>query len=570
MNSLRSPEGGWVKTARAVLGHPTPIRGLAQGTLIFLLLALAACKGDQTAQLPDYTQPPGPATPGDTLTTSLSADPPNLVSFLAGETNAATVAGNLYQSLLTYDADLNLIPQLAQSWQFTDGGKTLTFILKPNLTFSDGSPLTSADVLATFKAITNPATRTPYAADFLLVTSAETPDSRTFRVHYNEPLVTSLSTWAGFTILPAQVIARTPDFNQTGLKEHPLGSGSYTLTSWQRGQYLYLTANPSSTEAPYISHLLYRILPDQSTEWLELKSGNLDLAGLSPLQFTRLTDAPWFIRRYQKIAYLSNAYTYLGFNLKNPLFQSKLVRQALSYAVDREGIINAVLMGQGRPMAGAFKPGTWAYNPTLKPYPYDPARAKQLLAQAGWHPGPDGTLHNARGAPFAFTLVTNQNNDQRVQTAQIIQKLFADIGVRMAIRTQEWSTFVTNTLHNRDFDAVMLGWALSAEPDPYTIWHSSQTKPDQFNIIGYSNPEVDKLITQARQEFDHAKRRQLLWRFQTILADEQPTLFLYAPNSLIAVSKRIVGIKPAPAGIDYNSYQWYVPQAWQLRNSLQP
>ncbi len=538
--------------------------------VLFLCLALAACKPQQQAQLPNYNTPPGPPAHGDTLVTSVGGDPANLVPLLAGEVIGAEIAGNIYQSLVKYDANLNLVPQLAQSWEFTDGGKTLTFHLKPNLKFSDGTPLTSADCLASLHAITDPNTRTPHAGDYLLVTKAEAPDPLTFRVHYAEPLVTTLSTWAGFSVMPKHVIDQTKDFNQTTLRDKPLGSGSYTLKSWKHGQYLYLSANPASTEAPYISHIFYRILPDDSAEWLELKAGNLDMAGLTPLAFSRLTDAPWFTSRYQKIHYLSNAYTFVGFNLKNPKFQNKTVRQALSYAVDREGMINAVFFGQAQPMAGVFKPGTWAYDPNLKPYPYNPAKAIELLQQAGYTRGPDGLMRNAKGEQLAFTLTTNQNNAQRLKAAQVLQKCLADIGVTVTIRAQEWSTFVTNTIRNRDFEAVMLGWSLSAEPDPYDIWHSSKTKPAEFNIISYSNPQVDKLITDARKEFDQKKRQQLLWQFQTILADEQPYLFLYAPESLMAVSKRIVGIKPAPAGIGYNSDQWYVPQQWQLRNNLQP
>ncbi|HEX2859695.1 MAG TPA: peptide-binding protein [Alphaproteobacteria bacterium] len=537
---------------------------------LFALLALAACKPQQQAQLPDYSQQPEAPAKGDTTISTIGSDPANLVPLLAGEVVGAEIAGNIYQSLVTYDANLNLIPQLAEKWEFSDGGKTLTFTLKPNLTFSDGSPLTSADCLASLQAITNPKTRTPHAGDYLLVTKAETPDAHTFRVHYAEPLVTTLSTWAGFAIMPKKVIDQTPDFNQTTLREKPMGSGSYKLSQWKHGQYLYLTANPSSTEAPYISNLFYRILPDDSAEWLELKAGNLDLAGLSPLAFSRLTDAPWFTRQYQKIHYLGNGYTFLGFNLKNPKFQNKLVRQALSYAVDREGLINAVFFGQAQPMAGVFKPGTWAYNPHLKPYPFDPAKARELLKQAGYTPDAKGTLRNARGEALDFTVTTNQNNEQRMKAVQVLQKCFADIGVRMTIRAQEWSTFVTNTIRNRDFEAVMLGWSLSAEPDPYDIWHSSKTAPAEFNMISYNNPEADRLMVAARKEFDQTKRQQLLWQFQAILADEQPYLFLYAPEVLMAVQKRIVGVAPAPAGIGYNSWQWYVPKPWQLRNNMQP
>lgn len=510
---------------------------------------------------------------GDRFNSAMLGNPPNLVPFLAGEVNASTIAGSIYHSLLTYDGELNLIPQAAEKWAVSGDNQTITFTLKPGLVFADGSPLTSADVSATFHAITNPTTKTPYADDYLRVARFETPDSRTVRVHYAEPFAPALASWAGLPILPAKVIAETvragKPFNDTRLKTEPLGSGPYKLMQWKQGQHIVLERSANSFEKPFIGQLYNRILPDQSTQWLELKAGNLDSLSLSPLAYTRLISGTWFTSRYATYRYLGSAYTYVGFNQKRPLFADTTVRQALSYAVDREGLIQAVLFGQGEPIASIFKPGTWANNTALKPYPYDPAKAKALLAQAGWVRGPSGWLEKD-GKPFVFTLATNQGNENRLKTAQILQKLFADVGVKMEIRVQEWSTFLTNTIQKRDFDAVMLGWTLPVEPDPYDVWHSSKTKPEEFNIVGFANAEADAAMVASRRTFNQTERKKHLDRLQEILADEQPYLWLYAPYELVAVHKRIVGVKPAPGGIGYNSVDWFVPKAWHLRPALVP
>lgn len=540
---------------------------------IHWLLALAlltACKPSTPQQHADYSTPPGPPSTGDVFNSALIGSPPNLVPYLAADSAASAIAGNLYHALLTYDANLNLTPQLAESFTVAPNNLSITFKLKPNLTFADGSPLTSADVSATFHALIAPDTKTPYADDYLRVAKFETPDPLTIRVTYAEPFAPALSSWAGLLVMPAKIIAQTKSFNDTPLKNTPLGSGPYQLTRWRRGQDLLLSTNPHSYEKPYITQLYMRVLPDQSTQWLELKAGNLDETSLTPLAYTRLTDAPWFKNNYNTYRYLGSAYTYMGFNLKDPLFQDKRVRQALSYAVDRQGLINAALFGQGEPLASIFKPGTWAYNTKLQPYAYNPQKALQLFAEAGWHKGPDGLLHNAKGETFHFTLSTNQGNETRLKTAQILQKFFADVGVIMDIRVQEWSTFLTNTINPRAFQTVLMGWTLPVEPDPFDVWHSTKTKPSEFNLVSFNNKEADAAIVASRATFVQSERKVHLDRLQEILADEQPYLWLYAPYALEAVHKRVVGIKPAPAGIGYNSVEWYVPKPWQLRPTLVP
>ncbi|PZP40337.1 MAG: peptide-binding protein [Pseudomonas fluorescens] len=534
---------------------------------LLALLTLAACKPERPQT--DYSTQPGPSAVGDVMNTALIGSPPSLVPYLAADSAASAIAGDIYQAMLKYDKDLNLVPDLAESFKASADGLSITFKLKPNLKFADGSPLTSKDVSATFHALINPDTKTPYADDYLRVAKFETPDPLTVRVTYAEPFAPSLSSWAGLIIMPAKVIAETKSFNDTSLKDKPLGSGPYQLARWRRGQDVLLTLNPHSHEQAHIAQQYMRILPDQSTQWLELKAGNLDATSLTPLAYTRLTEADWFKNNYNTYRYLGSAYTYMGFNLKDPLFADKRVRQAMSYAVDRQGLINAALFGQGEPLASIFKPGTWAYNTDLQPYPYNPQKAKELLAAAGWKVGPSGFLTNVKGEVFQFTLSTNQGNEVRLKTAQILQKFFADVGIKMEIRVQEWSTFLTNTIKQRAFQAVLMGWTLPAEPDPYDVWHSTKTGPDEFNLVHFQNKDADAAIVASRSTFNQAERKKHLDKLQEILSDEQPYLWLYAPYALEAVHKRVVGIAPAPAGISYNFTDWYVPKAWQLRPTLQ-
>ncbi len=196
-------------------------------------------------------------------------------------------------------------------------------------------------------------------------------------------------------------------------------------------------------------------------------------------------------------------------------------------------------------------------------YDYDPEKARQLLAEAGWvDTDGDGVL-DKDGARLAFTIVTNQGNDLRSKAGEIIQRRFREIGVDVKLRIIEWATFLKEFINPGNFDATILAWTGGPEPDQYNIWHSSKTGPRELNFIGYKNAEVDELLEKGRRVFDQAQRKVYYDRFQEILAEEQPYTFLYVGEGLPAVSKRFRGVEEAPAGIRYNFNQWFVPEKEQ-------
>jgi peptide/nickel transport system substrate-binding protein len=242
--------------------------------------------------------------------------------------------------------------------------------------------------------------------------------------------------------------------------------------------------------------------------------------------------------------------------------QDARVRQAMSHAINKQEIIDIVLLGLGREATGPYKPGTWAYTPDVKRYSYDPARARALLAEAGWAAGPDGVLAR-EGRRFAFTIVTNQGNKLRAKAAEIIQKNLRAVGIDVQIRIIEWAAFLKEYVNPRKFDAVILGWTISPDPDQYDIWHSSKTGPAELNHVSFKNAEVDALLEKGRRTFNQQQRRAAYVRIQEILAQEQPYVFLYVPEALPIVAARFHGIVPAPAGIGYNFIKWWVPKAEQ-------
>ena len=527
---------------------------------VLLMAALAACtNSEQPATVAGTDETPAY---GDTFIEASIGDASNLLPVLSSDSASSDISGLVYNGLVRYDKNLKIEGELAESWEISADNRTITFKLHKGVTWHDGAPFTSADVLFNYQLYTDPKTPTAYAEAFKQVAGAEAPDPHTFRVTYDQPYAPALISW-GMPIHPKHLLEGR-DIAKSPLSRAPVGTGPYRLSEWRSGEKIVLEANPDYFEGqPYLKRVVYRIIPDQSTQFLELKTGSLDFMGLTPLQFDRQTETPGFRRMFNKYNYLNFGYSYLGYNLKRPLFQDKRVRQALSYAIDKQEIIDGVLLGYGRVATGPYKPDTWVYNDKVRKFGYHPDKARQLLADAGWRDSDGDGVLDKDGKPFSFTIVTNQGNDLRAKSGEIIQRRFREIGVDVQLRVIEWATFLKEFINPGNFDATILGWTGGPEPDQYNIWHSSKTGPRQLNFIGFNNSQVDELLERGRRTFDLEERKRYYDRFQEILAEEQPYTFLYVPEALPAIAKRFRGVEPAPAGIRYNFRNWYVPQGEQ-------
>ena len=533
---------------------------------ILVCLFLGCGKGKEEGLLPGGAKcPPVKGQPayGDLLIQGSIGDASNLIPMLASDSASHDISGLIFNGLLKYDKDLNLVGDLAESWEVSGDGLTITFKLRKGVKWQDGQEFTAEDILFGFQTILNPNTRTAYAGDYKEVKEAFVADRYTFRVIYQRPFAPGLSSWGSLVVLPKHLLAGK-DINTTPFSRNPIGTGPYIFKEWKTGEKIVLRANPTYFQGrPWVDGFIYRIVPDPATMFLELKAGGLDFMGLTPLQYTRQTDTYKMRRDFCKYKYLAFAYTYLGYNLKDGKFQDRRVRQAITHAINKEELIEGVLLGLGLVATGPYKPDTIWYNPKVKKFSYDPEEAKRLLAEAGWKAaGTDGILKKD-GRPFEFTILTNQGNETRAKSAEIIQRRLKMVGIQVKIRTVEWSAFINEFIDKKNFETVMLGWTLGQDPDLYDIWHSSKVGPKELNFISYKNPEVDALLEKGRYTFDPKVRKACYDRIQEILAEDQPYTFLYVPYALPVISSRFQGIEPAPAGIGYNMDKWYVPQAEQ-------
>ena len=496
---------------------------------------------------------------GGTFVEASIGDATFLNPVLATDSASGDINNYVYNGLVKYDKDIKLIGDLAESWDVTDQGRTITFHLRHGVLWHDGVPFTSDDVMFTYHVLIDSNTRSAFTADYLQVQKAEAPDPYTFRVTYAKPFAPAVESW-GIGMLPKHVWEHG-DVNENPANRAPIGTGPFKFSEWVPDEKIVLVANDHFFRGrPRIDRYVYRIIPDMSVQFLELRQGTLGTMTPTPDQFNGY---PEFFINYQKFHFPAFRYDYVAFNLENPLFKDVRVRRAIAMAINKQEIIDGVYQGLAVPATGPFPPTSWACNPNVKPQPFDPAEAKRLLAEAGWKDSDGDGVLDKNGRPFAFTLVTNQGNKVRESMALVIQNGLANVGIKMDVRIMEWSVFIHKYVDKKQFEAVLLAWNLSRDPDCFTIWHSSQRGPQQYNYVGYQNPEVDRLLVEGRETFGIEKRKPIYWKIHQLIADDVPYVFLVVPESLPVVHKKVIGVEQAPAGIGWNFEDWYMPKAWQ-------
>lgn len=542
---------------------------------LFVLLAsaMAGCGSDSDSdQNPSSTSSAAvettaqsvPETPeyGGRYVTGSIGEPSNLIPRLGSDSASSDITGLLYVALLRYNGQLELVPWAAKSFEVLDEGKRLVFELNPGIKWTDGVEMTAEDVEFTYRMMIDPETPTAYAESYKLIKEFKVTGRYSFEVTYDKPYARALSTWAG-EIVPKHIL-ENENLLETKYSRDPVGNGPYILKEWNAGSNLVLEANPDYFEGrPYFDGVVYRIIPDQATMFLELKARNLDIMGVTPQQFLFQTKGPEWERDFRKYTYQAFGYNYVGWNVRRPLFKDAAVRRALAHAINRQAVVKGVLLGQGTVVTGPYKPGTYWVNDAIEPYPYDPAKAREMLAEAGWTDSDGDGILDRDGRRFAFTILTNQGNEQRIKTATIVQSNLKDVGIEVKIRTVEWAAFLKEFIDKGNFDALVMAWSTIIDPDLYNVWHSSKADPGGLNFIGYENAELDDIIDRARYVVDRVQRKKLYDRAQEILHEDQPYCFLYSPMALNVVSARIQGITPAPAGLSYNFEEWWIPKSMQ-------
>jgi peptide/nickel transport system substrate-binding protein len=493
------------------------LRALVPSWLTLLLL-LAACS---------------PKPDPHTAVMIIESSPTNLDPRVGTDAFSERIDKLMFDSLVRRDEHFNLQPWVAEQWEIPDP-LTYIFRLRHDVRFSDGRPLTSSDVKWTLDSIMSGKVRTPKASTYQFVDHVDAPDPYTVIVKLKEPYATLL--WnvsdGAFGIVPAK---SGDDFSQ-----HPVGSGPFRLVSMEQDKEVIVERNPNYWGAtPKIPRIRFMVVPDATTQALELRKGSADAAinSLTLDTVVALGRDPNLVTERAP----GTIYTYLALNLRDPILKDVHVRQALAYAIDRKPLIDYLWRGMARPASSVLPPEHWAYNPNLPQYPHDPAKARRLLDEAGYRPGPGGVR-------FRITMKTSTTESTRLLAAALQQQL-REVGVALDIRSFEFATFYSDVVKGA-FQVFSLRWIGGNEdPDIFeNIFDSASFPPRRSNRSYYSNAQVDALIAEGRRTVDQDKRRADYFELQRIVAYDLPYINLWYLDNVLVHSKRLSNVRLSPSG----------------------
>src|SRR5262245_11205211 len=440
----------------------------------------------------------------------------------------------------------------------TEPNPVIVFKLRPGIHFHDGVEVTAADVRFTYETIIDPRNLSPRVPDFEPVKSVEAVDRYTVRVTYKELFQMGFQTWE-MSILPEHLLnakklreeaiaaGRDPGkfgVRDSGFNRRPIGSGPFRFVDWKTDVSIRLERFDDYWEGPpNFREYLIRIIPDTLTTELAFYAGTVDAYAAQPHQVARLRNDP----RFHTTQRLGLGYTYIGYNMRRPIFQDVRVRRALGMAINVDEIIRYALYGEGERITGPYPRQLDWYDPSVKPLPYDPDGAARLLAEAGWKKNAAGVLEKD-GQPLAFTILTNSGNEERQAIMVIAQNAWRRLGVKVEALSLEWAVFINQRVDKGDFDAVVLGWSMGLDPDIYQIFHSSQTDHFQLNFVGYKNPRADELMVRIRREYNEARQIAMARDLHRLIAEDQPYTFLYVRRVLALMDAKIVRMVVGPDG----------------------
>jgi peptide/nickel transport system substrate-binding protein len=539
----------------------TPCRVRVKLTVGLLLATLSGCNR-QPPPGPTQTTAEGPRQGGQVVV-AVPSDISTLNEYMsAGEATEYEIIDLLFPALMVEQADYtdhppSFAPRLAASWEFSHDNRTITFHLRSDARWSDGVPVTAEDVRFTYLVQKDPRVSYPSREIKDYVDDVQVVDEHTVRFVFSRVYPYQLMDANDGHIIPKHAWERVPleNWKTTDFESILVTCGPFRLASHTPGQTLALERDPGywNHPRPYLDRLVFRIIPDSSSQLSQLAAGQVHLIkGVPPQEADRLRPRP----DLELIEFPSRAWGFVAWNNRNPLFSDRRVRRALSMAINRQALVDTVYHGTAKLSNGPILSSMWANNRNLRPVPFDPRAATDLLAQAGWRDrNREGTLTRA-GKTLSFDLLYPATNTLRQQAAVLIQADLARIGVRVRPTQVEYTAFMARN-ESEAFDASLFAWEEATKIDLTSAWSSRSATQGSNNYVGYSNPEVDRLIAAAREEFDYTRAKVVFDRIQELIVEDQPVTFLYEATQLVGISRHLRGADINAASTYFNVEDWY-------------
>jgi peptide/nickel transport system substrate-binding protein len=485
-------------------------------TVIVATLALAGCSSPTASSgTPVQTI----EVRGGSLVVAIAANPDGFDPHKVVAAATFQVSRNIYDTLVRTDDQSRIQPELAEKWAPSSDGLKWTFTLREGVKFQNGRVLTSDDVKYSFDRILDKATASPRAADYAVIQSVTAPDARTVVFELKQAQTAFLSNLAyGWTaIVPKEAVDT--------LSDKPVGTGPFKLVEWVKDGSVTLERNPDYfvKGQPYLDKVVFRVITDSAARLAALRAGEVDVIPELPAQeiAAMRKDSAFHV-----IEQPFNGNQLLAINNKQAPFDNVKVRQALEYAIDKKAVIDTAQFGIGVPIGSHLPPATDYYVDLTSKYPYNPEKAKQLLAEAGFPTG------------FETTIILPQPYDYHIRNGQAIAEQLAKVGIKCKLETLEWGTYLSQVYNGRQYALTTLGHTGRLDPDPFLNRYVSTSKE---NYMNYSNPKYDELAAQGAVETDLKKRHEIYAQMQTLLADDAAAVYLLSPTSSVTVAKSVQG-----------------------------
>lgn len=464
----------------------------------------------------------------------------------------------LYVPLLRWDGSFEIAPSLAKSWAFSEDRRTITMALRDDIVWHDGVPTTSDDVVFSFARFRDPALAYADQGSLRWLESVEAGGPYEVSFRFTRAYANMLTDLRK-VIVPKHLLEGIPSAEMESAKfnRNPVGNGPFRFVRWKQAQQVVFEANPDFPDGrPHLDRVIFRIIPDQTAIETALLGGEVDV--VERLRFEQvgaLRKSP----RFEVFGIPQRGYQFIGWNTRKPFFAEATSRRAMTMAIDRQRIIDALAFGEGKVTVHPVMSLSPIYDRSVEPYPYDPAEAARLLAEEGWTDSDGDGVLDRDGVPFAFTLLTNLGNQMREDTLVMIQDDLRKIGVAVTPETREWSVFLDDIKAKR-FDACHLAWQTDFIFSPYDIFHS-EAIDGKYNMTSFANPAVDSLMDAATLAPTPDLARPLWREMLGILHGEQPYTILYELVYSTGVSARIRGVD-----MDVRSYlvgirDWWIAPA---------